>query len=239
MFKTIVTLMRGTSARAAEMLEDQNALLILDQQIRDAATALDRARKALAIAAAQDASEEKRIATLQADIKDLEARATAALDTREDLAAEAAEAIAGLEIDLAAAQSAHTNFARESARLRALVRNGERRLNELERGRRTAQAAEAVRRLRTKGIWTVGQNASALRDAETTLERLRRNQAEAETADQVYDELANETGPDLLKEKLEKAGFGNRTKPTAASVLDRLRQARQATPAPSQSPSQA
>jgi len=239
MFKTLVTLMRGTSARAAEMIEDQNALLILDQQIRDAAAALDRARKALAVAAAQDASEDKRIATLQADIKDLEARATAALDTREDLAAEAAEAIAGLEIDLAAAQSAHASFARESARLRALVRNGERRLSELERGRRTAQATEAVRRLRTKGIWTVGQNASALRDAEATLERLRRNQAEAEVADQVYDELANETGPDLLKEKLERAGFGERTKPTAASVLERLRQAHRASPAPTQSPPQA
>ena len=239
MFKTLVTLMRGTSARAAEMIEDQNALLILDQQIRDAAAALDRARKALAVAAAQDASEDKRIATLQADIKDLEARATAALDTREDLAAEAAEAIAGLEIDLAAAQSAHASFARESARLRALVRNGERRLSELERGRRTAQATEAVRRLRTKGIWTVGQNASALRDAEATLERLRRNQAEAEVADQVYDELANENGPDLLKEKLEKAGFGERTKPTAASVLERLRQAHRASPAPMQSPPQA
>jgi len=239
MFKTLVTLMRGTSARAAEMIEDQNALLILDQQIRDVAAALDRARRALAVAAAQDASEDKRIATLQADIKDLEARASAALDTREDLAAEAAEAIASLEIDLAAAQQAHANFARESARLRALVRNGERRLAELERGRRTAQAADAVRRLRTKGIWTVGQNAGALRDAEATLARLRRNQAEAEVADQVYDELANETGPDLLKEKLEKAGFGERTKPTAASVLERLRQARRASPAPTQSPPQA
>src|SRR5262245_38229588 len=134
MIKTLITLMRGTSARAAERIEDQNALLILDQQIRDSAAALDRARKALAVATAQDATEERRIARLQADVKDLEARATAALDTREDLAAEAAEAIAGLEIDLAAAQSAHASFARESARLRALVRNGERRLNDLERG---------------------------------------------------------------------------------------------------------
>jgi hypothetical protein len=107
---------------------------------------------------------------------DLEERATAALDTREDLATEAADAIAGLEIDLAAAQSAHAGFARENARLRQLVRNGERRLTDLERGRRTAQAAEAVRRLRTRGMWTLGANASALRDAEATLERLRRNQ---------------------------------------------------------------
>ena len=237
MIKTLITLMRGSSARATEMLEDQNALLILDQQIRDAAAALDRARRALAVAAAQDASEEKRIATLQADIKDLEARATAALDTREDLAAEAAEAIAGLEIDLAAAQQAHASFARESARLRALVRNGERRIADLERGRRTAQAAEAVRRLRTKGLWTVGQNASALRDAEATLERLRRNQSDAEVADDVYDDLASDSGADRLKEKLEKAGFGERTRPTAASVLERLRQARPPQPTPPQSPS--
>jgi len=233
MIKTFITLMRGSSARAAEMVEDQHALLILDQQIRDAAAALDRARKALAVAAAQDATEERRIGTLQADIKDLEARAVAALGTREDLAAEAAETIAGLEIDLAAAQAAHTSFARESARLRALVRNGERRIADLERGRRTAQATDAVRRLRTKGLWTVGQNASALRDAEVTLERLRRNQAEAETADRVYDELAGESGADLVKEKLEQAGFGERTRPTAASVLERIRQARQpASPSP-------
>jgi phage shock protein A len=236
MIKTLITLMRGHSARAAEQLEDQNALLILEQQIRDAAAALDQARRALAVAAAQDATEGKRIATLQADIKDLEARATAALGTREDLATEAAETIAGLEIDLAAAQAAHTSFARESARLRALVRNGERRIADLERGRRTAQAAEAVRRLRTKGLWTVGQNASSLRDAEATLERLRRNQAESETADRVYDELAGESGADLIKEKLEQAGFGERTRPTAASVLERLRQARPASAVPPTSP---
>jgi phage shock protein A len=238
MFKTLITLARGTSARAAERLEDENALLILDQQIRDGAAALDQARRALAFAAAQDAGEEKRNAALEADIRDLEQRATAALDTREDLAAEAADAIARLEIDLAAGRAAHADFARENARLRQLVRNGERRLADLERGRRTAQAAEAVRRLRTRGMWTLGANASALRDAEATLERLRRNQQESEIADSVFDELAGDGGADQLKEKLEKAGFGDRTKPTAASVLERLKRARDATTAAPPSPTQ-
>src|SRR5262245_26968637 len=127
MLKTIVTLFRGSAARAAEELADRNALLILDQQIRDSATSLDRARRALAIATAQDATEEKRIADIKARIADLEARAIAALDgNREDLATEAAEAIAGLEADLGAAQAAHTSFARESAKLRNLVKNAER-----------------------------------------------------------------------------------------------------------------
>ena len=238
MFKTLITLARGSSARAAERLHDQNALLILDQQIREAAAALDSARRALSVATAQDATEERRIAKIEADIRDLEARATAALDTREDLATEAADAIAGLEIDLAAARTAHANFARESTRMRQLVRNGERRIADLERGRRTAQAAEAVRRLRTRGVWTVGANASALRDAEETLERLRRNQIESDDADDAFDELTGERGgADALKEKLEQAGFGERTKPTAASVLDRLKRSRQGGDASAPSPS--
>ena len=40
MFKTVLTLFRGSVAAAGEELEDRNALLILDQQMRDAATAV-------------------------------------------------------------------------------------------------------------------------------------------------------------------------------------------------------
>ena len=53
MFKTLITLVRGRSVAIAEEVADQNALLILDQQMRDATGALDRAKKALAIAIAQ------------------------------------------------------------------------------------------------------------------------------------------------------------------------------------------
>ena len=42
MFKTIVTLMRGAAFRAEEELTDRSALLILDQQIRDAAAGIER-----------------------------------------------------------------------------------------------------------------------------------------------------------------------------------------------------
>lgn len=43
MFKTVVTLFRGSVAAADEELEDRTALLILDQQMRDAAAAVERA----------------------------------------------------------------------------------------------------------------------------------------------------------------------------------------------------
>ena len=53
MFKTVLTLFRGSVAAAEEDFESRNALLILDQQMRDAA-AIDRAKRTLALAIAQD-----------------------------------------------------------------------------------------------------------------------------------------------------------------------------------------
>jgi phage shock protein A len=229
MLKTFVTIFRGHAARAAEDLADANALVILDQHIRDAGVGLDRARRALAIAMAQDAAEVRRIGDIDARIADLEQRAIAALDgAREDLAAEAAEAIANLEADKSSAANARDSFSRESRKLRGLVANAERRFAELERGRRAAQVSEAVRRLRDRGAAEVGGQASALNDAEATLKRLRERQAEAEAADVALETLGGVPAADLIAEKLEAAGFGERTRPTAATVLDRLKQRRAA-----------
>ena len=95
MFKTVLTLFRGTVAVAEEELQDRTALVILDQQMRDAAAAVERSKRALALAIAQDQQEGRRLEATLTRIADLEVRATAALDGgREDLAREAAQAIA-------------------------------------------------------------------------------------------------------------------------------------------------
>ncbi|WP_203236416.1 PspA/IM30 family protein, partial [Methylobacterium crusticola] len=144
MLKIFSTLARGAAARAAEDLFDQNALLILEQQIRDAAAALDESRRALARALAQEGADAQRQTALDARLADLEERAVAALaGGREDLAAEAAEAIAELEAEAGALRAGREDFAREAAALRRAVQAGGRQFAELERGRRVAQAAEA------------------------------------------------------------------------------------------------
>src|SRR5882672_4406394 len=100
MFKTIVTLMRGVAFRAEEEMTDRSALLILDQQIRDSAAGIERAKRALVVAIAQDEAEGKRLETTLSRIADLEERALAALGGgSNDLATEAAEAIAVMEAD--------------------------------------------------------------------------------------------------------------------------------------------
>ena len=120
MLKTIVTLVRGATFRAEEEFADRSALLILDQQIRDAAAGIERAKRALAVAIAQDEAEGKRLETTLSRIADLEERAVAALNGgSEELAAEAAEAIAVMEADRDAIREARATFAREISGLKA------------------------------------------------------------------------------------------------------------------------
>jgi phage shock protein A len=224
MFKTVLTIFRGSVAAAGEELEDRTALLILDQQMRDAAATVDRSKRTLALAIAGDQAEGRRLEATNARIADLELRATAALDGgREDLAREAAQAIANLEADRDAAMTARTLFASEITRLKRHVANAEARITELDRGRRLARASEAVRSLRRSGIEAARPYESTLPEAEATLKRLRERQLDAQAADQALLELDAASGPLATAEKLAEQGFGPRMKSTADDVLARLK----------------
>ena len=104
-----------------------------------------------------------------------------------------------------------------------------RRLAELERGRRIAQAAEAVRRRKTRGPDRV--SGAALSDAEATLRHLRERQAEEAAIDTAVESFSPGIAADSVAGRLEAAGFGKRTRPTAADVLDRLHKRAPAGPA--------
>ena len=199
MLKTLITLMRAQAHNVEQDFADRNALAVLAQQIRDAAA-------------------------------DLEDRTEASLGAgRADLAPEAAEALAWLEADRAPINEARASVGAEIARLRRHVADATRRLAELERGRRVAEASEAVRRLR-KTRWLQAPNGAALADAEATLRRLRERQAEAVVAEAALASM-EEDGPRSVAERMEAEGFGRRTRASAADILDRLRQRAATAPA--------
>src|SRR5690348_4382682 len=224
MFKTVLTIFRGSVAAAEEELQDRTALVVLDQQMRDAAAAVDRSKRTLALAIAGDQQEGRRLEATNARIADLEVRASAALEGgRDDLAREAAQAIANLEAERDAAMTARTLFATEITRLKRHVASAEARINELDRGRRIARASEAVRSLRRSGIEAARPYESTLPEAEATLKRLRERQMEAQAADEALLEIDAASGPLATAEKLAEQGFGPRMKSTADDVLARLK----------------
>ena len=201
MFKTLVTLMRGTANEAAEAVIDSNALTILDQQIRDSSAAIEKSRKTLALAIAQERREQDRTEQLKSEIADLETRAREALQAgREDLAGEAAETIAVLENEYDGAARAQENFARESDRLRRALRVAESRLRELERGRRIAKTNEAALRLRDQGLPLTISQRTVITEAEDTLARLQVRQSELVDATQVLAELDPQEGAGTISE---------------------------------------
>ena len=225
MLKTLVTLVRGRTFAIAEEVADQNALLILDQQMRDASGTLDQAKKALAVAVAQDGQESQRLDTTRARIEDLETRAVAAIEAgRDDLATEAAEAIATREAERDASLTARAFFAAEINKLKGHVLQQQMRFSQLERGRRIARAAEAVRVARRGRIEGAPIFAGTLAEAEATLDRLREHQVEADAAEAALDALDAANGPIAIAERLSAEGFGPRLRPNAADVLARLRE---------------
>ncbi|GLS42507.1 PspA/IM30 family protein [Methylobacterium brachythecii] len=218
MLKLFRILARGAAARAEEEFLDRNALLILDQQVRETRASLERSRRALAAAVAADQAEGRKLSDIENRAIDLETRTVAALSAgREDLAREAAQAIAELESERDAIRQARSRYEAEVARIRTVVAEATRRQTELERGRRTAAAAEAVRRMRVNP----GPNELAtLTEAEATLKRLRDLQQEAADTEAALADI--QPGADIAA-RMEREGFGPSSKTTADAVLDRLR----------------
>ena len=231
MLKTVATLLRGASAAAGEDLADRNALLILDQQIREVAASVEAGKHALALAMVRADAEAKRQADLDAQASDLETRAVAALHGgREDLAAEAAQAILALEADREAARGPCTALRTEVERLRRAQADAGRRLAALQRGRHAARASEAIRRLR--GTADRHAAANTVADAEATLARLRARQTEdgaVATALCAVEAASADAAAGAMASKLGAAGFGARTAPNLDDIMARLRA--KATPA--------
>lgn len=93
----LFTALRGGANEVGESIVDQQALRILDQEIRDADTALANAKRELVSIMAKHKLATDRVNEYDAKIKDLESKAVAALQAnREDLALEVAEAISTL-----------------------------------------------------------------------------------------------------------------------------------------------
>ncbi|MDR9777397.1 PspA/IM30 family protein [Rhizobium hidalgonense] len=217
MFKLISILLRGRAHDAEQAFADCHAVPLLAQQIRDAAQAIQQARRSVAVAIAQNEQEKGQHATIVARIADLEIRATSALAKgNEPLAREAAEAIAFLEAERDASEKAQSQFVGAIDKLKAIVRASEARLQELQRGERLARATQDAQKL---NVVVSGPGFATLDDAEETLARLRLRQSQNELTSAALKEMEGVTRPAGIIEKLANAGFGPPLHTSADDVL--------------------
>lgn len=189
----------------------------LDGSIAAARHAHTAARRAFAVAIAEEARESERREGLAAKVADLEKRAIEALrGGRDDLATEAAEAIATLSSDINASERASQRFAAEVALARREVEAQRRRLSDLDRGRRLARIGHAL----TATTHVSQSGLDSFSEAEAALARV---VADNHDARLIREEMAPPA--EHLIERLSDAGFGEPVQVRACDVLLRLREA--------------
>ncbi|MFP7675732.1 PspA/IM30 family protein [Marivita sp. S0852] len=224
MFKQLFTLVRGTSVDASQAFLDANAVALLRQQMRDAAEGVARSRKAVAVVMAYAEKEKRRLTSIEAKITELETRALDALSKdRDDLAQDAAQAIAELEAERDATCKTIETYDREIAVLRRDLKNSEAQLAELKRGQRLAEATAKTQHVRGSAP---ALNRNDLSDAAATLKRLQERQTHADDTMVAMAELSLAENADAVNDRLAEAGMGSAKRSTADDVLARLKNAR-------------
>jgi phage shock protein A len=189
----------------------------LDRSIGTAGDAHRAARVALAVAAAEERREAIRREGLVANVADLEQRAITALRSgREDLATQAAAAIAAIATEIEASERASQRFTAEVVLARREVDAQRRRLSELDRGRRLARIGSALSATSS----TSRSGLDRFTEAEHALARV---VSENEDARAAREEMA--PAAEQLIERMSDAGFGTPVHVRPADVLLRLRAA--------------
>ena len=129
MFKTLATLINGQNARAEDRVRDAFAIELIDQKIRESENSLRAAKATLASLIQRQRSEEKQHSALKTRISDLTKRAKEALENdRDDMAAEAARAIANMENELTVRVETLNRLDQKVIRLRTSIESGHRRI---------------------------------------------------------------------------------------------------------------
>jgi len=222
MFKTLATLIVGQNARAEDRVRDAFAIELIDQKIRESEHSLRAAKATLASLIQRQRSEEKQRAALKNRITDLTKRAKEALDSdREDMAEEAARAIAQMENELALREETLDRLDQKVMRLRSSIESGHRRIIDLKQG---AIQARAVRREQNMQVHMVanGLQEGAVEEAEELINRVLGKDDPFERSEILAD-INRDLNGDNIADRMADAGFGGATRSTADDVLARLK----------------
>jgi phage shock protein A len=222
MFSTLKTLLDGAGARAEDRLKDAYAIELIEQRIREAEANLSAAKVTLASLIQRKRSEERLAQALDKRINDLTTRAKEALaSNREDLAEEAARAIADMENERAARQASIETLQSRIQRLQLSVDAAHRRIVYLRQGAITARAVRYEHKSQSRLNRTLVQGTAA-DEAEVLIKRVV-DQDDPFEQSQILRDIERGLDGRSAAARLEDAGFGDPTRSTTASVLDRLK----------------
>ncbi len=220
MFSTLNTLIKGSQARANDRMRDHFATDLIDQKIREADGALKAAKATLASLILRHRNESKQIEGLDKRIIDLTSRAKAALeDNREDMATEAAMAIAQMESESTLRGETAHRLESKITRLQHSVETAHRRIIDLKQSAVAAKAVQAEQKMQAR---LAPGTETSFEDAEALIARVMARDDPFEQGEVLRD-INAALKHENIGNKLAGEGYGPATKSTAADVLARLK----------------
>lgn len=222
MLRTLSTLFDGANARAEDRLRDHFCIELIDQKIREAEASLKAAKFSLASLIQRERTEARNVTALENRVTDVTGRATQALsEGREDLAGEAASAIAQMENELGLRRETLRRLEARILQLRQSVEAANRRIMDLKQGAIAARAAKKEADIQKRLGRHVAQD-TAFEEAEALIQRVLDRDDPFEQG-QILREIDQGLERTDVCERLSEAGFGAPMKSSAADVLRRLR----------------
>jgi phage shock protein A len=222
MFGTLKTIMIGANARAEERVRDTYAIELIEQKIREANASLQAAKGTLASLIQPHRAEVKQAASVKSRISDLTARAKLALkDGNDDMAAQAADAIAALENEHHGRRQTVDRLDARITQLRHSVETGHRRIVDLKQSLVSAKAVRHEQHIQSRLNTTI-RSQSSVEEAEALIAQVLGREDPFEQSE-ILSEINRDLSHDTLGQRMADQGYGDATRSTGADVLKRLK----------------
>ncbi len=222
MFSTLKTLMNSANARAEDRLRDTFSIELIDQKIREAEQNLKAAKLTLASLIQKQRNETRQIEGLRTRIADLMTRARQALaDDRHDLVESAAQAVADLENELTLRTQTVDRLEARILQLRHSVQAASRRILDLKQGAISARAVKREQGLQKRLNRHLGGD-SPIDEAQSLINRVMQQDDPFEQSE-ILQEIDAGLDHSNVAARMEEAGYGPKTRATAADVMSRLK----------------
>lgn len=220
--RDIVTAVRGGVNEVGEAIVDSQALRILEQEIRDAEDAIQKAKVSLSQLKAKEIGLSKKVNEINTDIADYTSKAKAALEQgNRELATKVAERIAELRTSKVDYEEQQSQLSVQVDKIYDVIKKREK---QIERNRIELQKAKTYEDLqKTQKVVAAAMptNDSSAKRVQRAMDRVKKRQEDTEnrmSADQWLSDL--ETGADL-DAQLAEAGIGKNTS-SADDILAEL-----------------
>lgn len=217
--KKIFTAIVGGTTEVGQAIVDNQAIRILDQEIRDVETYIRDAGQQLQQIAAKCELAGRRVASFDAEIEKYTNAARQHAESNRELALEAAQRVAELQQEKASEAEQYAAFKQSEDTLKADIQGAKASLKQLKQRVDKAKATEAVQKAQVAASSTFQGGSNKMRTALDSLERLEQRQQQRGAELNASKRLADEDSGASLDARLAQASKPASAEDALAAIL--------------------